>query len=515
MKAETIQEYLTLQPNEVKNFSFDSSNIEIYEVNIENKTIISSFSYEDQYGNWAKSKPIDLFEAVMVSKRFKLIFSNDSEEEVKFSYTIETIKANDKIVLNSPYIGLGDSMNFILDFGTSFTATEIQQNYQVNVNSPIEVEYTKVTPKMDSADHILGEFSESKIYKECKIRMVTPNNEVPLDESAEYTEWGYQFSSFEGFFSSVYFESKFGKGIIPQQKDYLKFSTNDRMFRVNSVTILEGVNSSIYGYKISLKPYDVDTSIEGIDLETKTKESVYFDLEQGNKDSVLDPQQNYSAHVHQDITRLIVSDRVRIMEEDDFNYYDQDVESVDPSIVYANDIDLVGKSFSISFSAFISSSIESKVNICSLGSLEIYVENSTLIVSVGDNINAINFDLLNLESWNDIVINYYFKERDLHIFIVDDGSVTHKTVLNGVMPVIAPSVFYIIDCRHPIRKIRVWKKTIPEEYMRRVIQSELVEKPEIAYIIDNCNNIINSRTHSRTNEVLMRYKSSLETHRLK
>jgi len=484
----------------VIHFKFDKPTSELqYSDNIDDEFLVRTYSAKKD-GMWSNYQSVSRLLVEKEVDEIKIRLTNNGTNHLSGCVGLKPLDIDD----DSNEIPIVQSHLDLLSIGNSVSSRELSSNYYINLMSPIIVNYSKIELDKDSTDHLLGEISLANVKETKCVKLVTKKNSLPKEEEAEYTEWGYQFSSFLGYFSKKYFEEQFGEGTKPLVGDYLSFMLIGRAYYVSAVTNLEGINGRVYGYQIALKHYAEDTAI-GKAKSTNTliddllnEQEKFFPAVVDEGKHTVDDQQNSTAFIHDDPVRYLVSELVDILPVKNRkfkkqNYYQTNKETEErESVIYAANV-TTNKDFSLSF-MIDGSSIEENL-IFSVGGFQVIIINN--IYHLYYKGLSFNTNITKAEGWDHVLINVFNSKTLIEFIVVADSDFTRIKVEFSIDSAVELNnhVLALIHNPFKVSRIRLWKKTVPQEYEKRVLNSDWVEKPDVAYIIDNVKPIFNSRTH--------------------
>ncbi len=123
-----------------------------------------------------------------------------------------------------------------------------------------EVCYFKVKSNERSKDFILKEYSLFNVNDVKNIRVVVPNNEFP-DNKIMFTPFDMDFESFEVHIVKEDFERAFGYCVRPEERDYLYFPLENRMYQVESPYLYKDFMRDGVYYKVNLVKYQESLNI--------------------------------------------------------------------------------------------------------------------------------------------------------------------------------------------------------------------------------------------------------------
>jgi hypothetical protein len=117
-----------------------------------------------------------------------------------------------------------------------------------------EVTYFKTEPDARTSDVILMEYSLHNVTDKQTIKIMVPDNEFPT-EASTYDIFGIELEDFEIHITAEEFETHFGAGKYPRNKDYMFIPIINRMYEINSVSLADEFNRSHSYWKVKLVKY--------------------------------------------------------------------------------------------------------------------------------------------------------------------------------------------------------------------------------------------------------------------
>jgi hypothetical protein len=124
-----------------------------------------------------------------------------------------------------------------------------------------EVTYFRTEPDTRTKDVILMEYSLHNVVSQNTLKVLVPDNEFPQESTMSYDLFGMEFEEFEIHVTQQQFQSVFGFGKSPRNKDYLYFPLINKMYTINSVALGDRFNEAITYWKLKLIKYQNDTSV--------------------------------------------------------------------------------------------------------------------------------------------------------------------------------------------------------------------------------------------------------------
>lgn len=117
-----------------------------------------------------------------------------------------------------------------------------------------EVNYFRTEPDLRTSDVILMEYSLHNVVDNQTVKILVPDNEFPT-EANTYDIFGIELADFEVHITAAEFESKFGLGKIPRNKDYMFIPIINRMYEISSVSLADEFNKAHSYWRIKLVKY--------------------------------------------------------------------------------------------------------------------------------------------------------------------------------------------------------------------------------------------------------------------
>ncbi len=486
-----------------------------------------SISYDNQ--NWSEYLLATnlLFKSIDVSKTVYL----------KFKYTVIENPYNEfieikNIILNvdykTSYSNLPVAPN--VDFGGFELCTqnvfdnvnrellesndnkEATLNYLLNRDRGIDVMYFRNEPDLDTVDVFLNEYSIKGIteYKEIKI-MVADGN-IP-DEKSQYDVWGISSESFDAQISIMYWKSIFGDIVTPRNEDVVIIHQIKRAYKVRSNYRGYGNSKSELYYAIHLDTYDLNSGIKKSDdvlsklddqfIPDRFEEQRKFEMDNATgkhqgKISTLDDDK-YRSFVHFKIS--IKDEPLTFSKQIIFNtYYDFcDIIDGEMAIEY-KDVFSMDKSIAISMWLKLS---ENSVVFKSTNMTISFVDNKFVVEYLG--MKPIKFEIPEecIDNWKGYCLNINEEFNTTTLFILSKDSPNNTTRFDSTLSQIYSKTFKsspqpfiddvasLIAGKYNISNVRIWKNSIPEEYLQIAVLSDRVTNAGATYIIDNCSHQFN------------------------
>lgn len=389
------------------------------------------------------------------------------------------------------------------------------------------VRYFKTTPRVDSADTILKEYSLFDISDVKDIKILIPDNELP-DNAIKYIPYDMDFGdSFEIHIVKSQFQLAFGQDSLPEEKDFLYFPLMDRTYEVHSAYSLKDFMGVEAYYKVSLFKWQDKQNVLRTDQIDSYLDDLHVNLEEilqpktsEEYTNVTKPQQNATNIIgNSDYTRATINPKLQIIKEDIKNYYTiiaQDYYDLKTRLglneialnykLLANQGIVDNRSFTMWFKTkhtlkdtneydtllsgydydtLNGHLIRLKYDMGNISAIEMYL-NSTLYT----------FDTLPLltQKWYFMTLNVMneFGQISLHIYEMSDAALktTNLTLLYSktltLVPIIVGGPTYkLISGTFNLTNIRIWSQSIEEEKHSIIANQYLVKDSHLALLIDN------------------------------
>jgi uncharacterized protein (TIGR02145 family) len=117
-----------------------------------------------------------------------------------------------------------------------------------------EVTYFRTEPDARTTDVILMEYSLHNVVDKQTIKILVPDNEFPT-EAHTYDIFGIELNEFEIHITAVEFETHFGVGNHPRNKDYMFIPIINKMYEINSIALADEFNRSHSYWRVKLVKY--------------------------------------------------------------------------------------------------------------------------------------------------------------------------------------------------------------------------------------------------------------------
>lgn len=199
-----------------------------------------------------------------------------------------------------------------------------------------QVNYFRTEPNLRTSDVILMEYSLHNVVDNQTVKILVPGNEFPT-EANTYDIFGIELADFEVHITAEEFESHFGAGKTPRNKDYMFIPLINRMYEISSVSLADEFNMSNSYWRVKLVKYqDRSDVIKGqFDAATDALitgiEEIFGEKIQEEYSKNLKPEQFQTVvSTHRDGIREFTNRRLKIVDYDlknrwtvvSKNYYD-------------------------------------------------------------------------------------------------------------------------------------------------------------------------------------------------
>lgn len=117
-----------------------------------------------------------------------------------------------------------------------------------------EVTYFRTEPDARTTDVILMEYSLHNVVDKKTIKILVPDNEFPT-EAHTYDIFGIELEDFEIHITAAEFETHFGAGNYPRNKDYMFIPIINKMYEISSIALADEFNRSHSYWRVKLVKY--------------------------------------------------------------------------------------------------------------------------------------------------------------------------------------------------------------------------------------------------------------------
>lgn len=123
-----------------------------------------------------------------------------------------------------------------------------------------EVNYFRTEPDLRTSDVILMEYSLYNVVDNQTVKILVPDNEFPT-EANTYDIFGIELADFEVHITAAEFESHFGLGTHPRNKDYMFIPIINRMYEISSVSLADEFNKTNSYWRVKLVKYQERSAV--------------------------------------------------------------------------------------------------------------------------------------------------------------------------------------------------------------------------------------------------------------
>tara|TARA_B110000902_G_scaffold145194_1_gene167447 strand:+ start:5695 stop:7644 length:1950 start_codon:yes stop_codon:yes gene_type:complete len=159
-----------------------------------------------------------------------------------------------------------------------------------------DVQYFRTEPDARTEDVHLMEYSLHNVIDKKTVKVLVPDNEFP-EESMTYDIFGMEFAEFEIHITAAEFETVFGLGKSPRNKDYMYIPLINRMYEINSLSIADEFNQTSSYWRCKLVKYQERSSVIKNQFEVDTDnlttgvEEIFGERQREEQEKVTNPQQ--------------------------------------------------------------------------------------------------------------------------------------------------------------------------------------------------------------------------------
>lgn len=407
-------------------------------------------------------------------------------------------------------------------------AVNLYQDLSKMVNNMfgIEVVYYRVVPQRRSRDIVLKEWTVFNVDTEKCIKVVVPNNQFP-DSKPTFTPFGIDFEQpFEVHIDKGYWESYFGKGSMPQQRDVLYFPIQNRIYEIqSSYAYRDFMNKALY-FKVSLVKYqpksdtimsdEIQTTLDNLTLTTEELFAEEFadQVERHTK-----PQQYVTVTHDSDPIRETV---LRTLPVNKYNFYNNWTLVFETYYDMVTAFDDAGVVDAITYRVDSAMTSEANRSYTCWFSPQNNTKNASttrnLLSGTGTNGDGVNIDLawtsssssqivltingdtysfivggsLEIDSWYGLVVNWSseFKQASVDIWKTQQNTsqlvrISHETKTinafsyeSGVRYKLKTSPIYLTN-------VRVYDTMMDQEQQNIMLNQFIVKDSNLAIIVDN------------------------------
>jgi len=212
------------------------------------------------------------------------------------------------------------------------------------------VQYFRTEPDMRTEDVHLMEYSLFNVVDKQNVKILVPDNEFP-EEGATYDIFGMEFAEFEVHIVASEFETVFGEGKSPRNKDYMYIPLINRMYEINSISLADEFNQAQSYWRVKLVKYQERTSVNKNQFEVDTDnlttgvEEIFGERQKEEQEKDTNPQQFQTVSTaYRDGIRTFIDKNLKIKDYDlknrwtvvSKNFYDLDkVDSTRTAVEYS------------------------------------------------------------------------------------------------------------------------------------------------------------------------------------
>ena len=465
------------------NFLEDFNNMIITDVILPTDVVIQ-FSWCDASGVYGK---LTDFSSLMGKDKpdinsvdcIKWYITNNGTEIATVSFILGyEVMEVDRNVVENRFV---NSIN-IKALGDVSKQIEKDLNLYINTTDGICVTYYRTEP--NGTDSVLREYNGHKFIEKTDLNLLFPDNALPSLEDMEISEWGSQFQTYEATLDWNYYQSIFGCDIDPREEDYLLVHEIRTLFKVSSAFLMRGINGEPTYWKLTLSKFEDDVTVDreddGLDEMIVTGEKLFGDVNEDEYEDVLNIKQTMDSQIYRDINRCFVSEDV-VIGDNNYNMYGGTAGDI--AVTYNDE---VSGNFNVSFIVDV---LEPNIDIMKIGE-------STISVALGKLV------IFGFDTGVDVLMNekFYFSanfsEGVVSVqFLQDELDDVKEIYYNDCveLPVVLPSgEVSLLFGSYEIERLRIFKKHLPREITTSVMTRKTLDKPSIAFIIDDCEDVNNN-----------------------
>lgn len=402
------------------------------------------------------------------------------------------------------------------------------------------VKYFRVEPDNRSRDVVLKEYSLYNVKEEAELKVMVPDNEFPTRDFT-YDIFGMGFDEFEIHVTKSAFESAFGIGPSPQNRDYLYFPKINRMYEVNAVTYADEFNLDLTYWKLMLRKYEERTSNIHEDTQVEQElDDLTVGLEEAFGEETKDEFEKVTKPTQYQTVYSEVGDGVRARLHKKLTISDTELRN-QWTVISKNNYDLdstedksmelviYNKKSSLSADENLATTIwfRPKFNdntnqtlidgFSSNKGLKITTDGSIIKAYINSDIHIFGSSMALEENvWHGLVFNLNNEYRQLscNLYRLDPDSnkqapsrstKTLTSKLNQTEPLTNkyswPEVknWMLMPAKLDVTNIRIFKKTIGQDQQMNVLQQYVVRDNQLVHIIDNAIPSIQLRRYNQFN----------------
>ena len=386
-----------------------------------------------------------------------------------------------------------------------------------------EVTYFKTEPDARTTDVILMEYSLHNVTDKKTIKILVPDNEFPT-EAHTYDIFGIELEDFEIHITAEEFETHFGAGKYPRNKDYMFIPIINKMYEISSVALADEFNRSHSYWKVKLVKYQDRGDVLKGDFEDDTDvlvtgiEEIFGERIQDEYKKNLKPEIFQTVvDTHEDGIRTFVDRKLRIVDYAlknrwtvvSKNHYDFiNMAEGDSAVIYEAQSELKtgnGAAYTSWFAPrFASNSVGNYRLIGDTNStFKITISNTELLVSTPQGVetftHGITFDPT---KWYGYVVNINneFLQLSASIYSLDisnntmlpqnatsnlTNEFTQTVTLNDELVWSTQAKYELVANEMLMTNIRVFDRPIEFEQHSNILNQYVVRDNQYAIIVDN------------------------------
>jgi hypothetical protein len=398
-----------------------------------------------------------------------------------------------------------------------------------------QVNYFKTEPDLRTSDVILMEYSLHNVVDNQTIKILVPGNEFPT-EANTYDIFGIDLADFEVHITAAEFESHFGAGKTPRNKDYMFIPIINRMYEISSVSLADEFNMSNSYWRVKLVKYQdrsdvikgqfdaaTDVLITGIEeiFGEKIQEEYTKNLKQEQFQSVIS--------THKDGIREFVNKRLRIVDYDlknrwtivSKNYYDFTTLPLNDTALFYSSPSVLAPGKNAAYTGWFSPTFNTNLintndyylfgDNDALTGFKLTISNTAFKLTVNGSTETFTHGIsLNKNKWYAYIVNINntFMQLEVSIYSLDPNSniittvggtqVLPQSLSNNLVPefqenrLMPMNVAWSSLSNYSLRandmymtNIRVFDTPIEFEQHSNVLNQYVVRDNQLAVIIDN------------------------------
>ena len=386
-----------------------------------------------------------------------------------------------------------------------------------------QVTYFRTEPDLRTSDVILMEYSLHNVVDKQTIKVLVPDNEFP-SETLTYDIFGMELNEFEVHITAEEFQTHFGAGKYPRNKDYMYISVTNEMYEINSIAYADEFNKEHSYWKCKLVKYqdrgdvikgqfDADTDVLITGIEEVFGERIQDEYKKNLKPEIFQTVTS----VHTDGIRTFVDNQLQIVDYAlknrwtvvSKNYYNfSNMTLGDSAIVYDAQSE-VKSGHGIAFSSWFAPrfATNSVLNYKLIGDtadkFSITISNTELIVTTPQGVQYFTHGItFNPTKWYGYVVNINneFLQMSASIYSLDTSnnvmlpqSATNNLTneFTQIVPQLEEQIwtsqakFELVANSVLMTNIRVFNTPIEFEQHSNILNQYVVRDNQLAIIVDN------------------------------